>query len=730
MTTADSAPSFEGRRGAFERVQSLDFRSLIQVFRRRIRLFVLLTVLVTFATVAASLVAPPRYTAVASLKIDPNQKASLDVEGAAAGRAPDSALVDTEVSVIRSREVATGVVSRLGLLRDPEFNKAAKKNQAGQAPSKAPAAAEGEATIDRLLKSVSVQREGQTYIVNIATTTSQPEKSARIANAFLDEYLAFSYRAKSRAAQDEAKLLNERLGALGTEVQDADARLAQYRGATGIVSGGGTFGTVNDQQITTIASQLAAAEGQAAAARSKAEASQRQIAKGDMEAVSEVLGSAVITDLRRQRTEVVREMSDINANYGPRHPKSIRVNQQLAELDQQIAAEARRIASGLMSDANAADAQAGRLRADLNRLQRVQSSNAQAAVEENTLQSNAEAKRTIYNQINQAAQQRAQLAQIGSSQARTVGQAAPPASPSFPNKPLFATLGLVVGMIIGAAGVFAAEALDSGTRSVEDVELRLGLPFLGSLPALTARQIRSGGVKSKAPWDYVVNKPISGFAETLRNARSALLLSRTTERRGEVLLMTSSVPAEGKSVTAVSLARVMAMGGEKVLIIDCDLRRNTLGGLLDSSKRAGLVEVLAGTAPLNEALKADVVPGLDILPLSGPAFTARDLFGGAGMKNLLGSLRDHYDWIILDGPPALVVADARTLGVLADRLIMALHWSKTSRFATQTAVQRFRTDGATIAGVFLTLVPSTARTSLGEQDPSYYYKTYGRYYHD
>lgn len=730
MTTGDTASSFEGGRGASERGQSLDFRSFIEVFQRRIRLFLLLTGLVTVATIAASLAVPPRYTAAASLKIDPNQKVSLDVEGAAAGRAPDSALVDTEVSVMRSREVATGVVMRLGLLRDPEFNKEIKKEQAGQPRTVAPRSPEQEATIDRLLKSVAVQRQGQTYIVDIAATTSAPEKSARIANAFLDEYLGFSYRAKSRAAQDEAKLLNERLSGLGAEVENADAKLAEYRGATGIVSGGGTFGTVNDQQITTIASQLASAEGQAAAARSKAEASQRQIAKGDMEAVSEVLSSPVITDLRRQRTEVVRDMSDINAHYGPKHPKSIRVNQQLNELDQQIAAEARRIASGLMSDANAADAQARRLRADLNQLTRVQSSNAQAAVEENTLKSQAEAKRTIYNQINQAAQERAQLAQIGTSQARTVGQAAPPANPSFPNKPLFAMLGLVVGMIVGAGGVFAAEALDSGTRSVEDVELRLGLQFLGSLPALTSRQIRSAGAKSKAPWDYVLHKPISGFAETLRNARSALLLSRATEKRGEVLLMTSSVPAEGKSVTAVSLARIMAMSGEKVLIIDCDLRRNMLRGLLTSSERAGLAEVLAGSATFAEAVKPDVVPGLEILPLSGPAFTARDLFGGSRMKSLLDQLRDQYDWILLDGPPALVVADARTLGVLADRVVMALHWGKTSRFATQTAVQRFRTDGANIAGVFLTLVPSTARTSLGGRDPSYYYSAYGRYYQD
>lgn len=728
MTIGETAASPEVRRGVGAGEQALDLRALLDVLQRRIKLFLMLTALVTIATIGVALIVPPRYTALASLKIDPSQKGSLDVESAASGRAPDSALVDTEVAVIHSREVAAKVVARLGLVRDPEFNREVKKEDAGRPQVGPTSSVAFEATTDALLKSVVVQREGQTYIVDILSTASEPEKSARIANAFVDEYLAFSYHAKSRAAQDEAKLLNERLGALSSEVQNADERLAQYRGATGIVSGGNTFGTVNDQQITSIASQLASAEGSAAAARSKAEAARKQIASGDREAVSEVLNSPVITDLRRQRTEVVRDMSEISAQYGPKHPKSIRVNQQLAELDAQIAAEARRISAGLMSDASAAEAQAARLRSNLDSLRRVQASNAQAAVQENTLQANAEAKRTIYNQINQAAQERAQLAQIGTSQARTVGQATAPAKPSFPNKPLFAVLGFVVGAIVGAAGVFAAEALDSGARSVEDIELRLGLPFLGSLPMLSRQQIRVG--KTKAPWDYVIHKPISGFAETLRNARSALQLSRRTDTRGEVLLITSSMPSEGKSVTAVSLARVIAMGGEKVLVVDCDLRRNTLRGLLPEGAREGLVEVLTGKASLAQALKPDAVENLDILPLSGAAFTARDLFGGPPMKELLDHLRGQYDWIILDGPPALVIADTRTLGAMADRVVLALQWSKTSRFAVQTVAQRFQEDGATVAGVLLTLVPPNARTSLSPRDPAYYYENYGRYYQD
>jgi Mrp family chromosome partitioning ATPase len=174
----------------------------------------------------------------------------------------------------------------------------------------------------------------------------------------------------------------------------------------------------------------------------------------------------------------------------------------------------------------------------------------------------------------------------------------------------------------------------------------------------------------------------------------------------------------------------MAMAGEeKVLLIDCDLRRNTLRGLSPVSNQGGLAELLGGKATFDQVVTSDAAQGLDILPLSGPAFTARDLFGDR-MKQLLEALRDQYDWIILDGPPALVVADARTLAALADRVIFAVRWSKTSSFAARTAIERFRTDGDEVAGAFLTLVPPAARTSLGGQDPSYYYKAYGQYYHD
>jgi capsular exopolysaccharide synthesis family protein len=213
--------------------------------------------------------------------------------------------------------------------------------------------------------------------------------------------------------------------------------------------------------------------------------------------------------------------------------------------------------------------------------------------------------------------------------------------------------------------------------------------------------------------------------------RSTLNASRPIGLDGaQVVLMASALPGEGKTVSAVSLARTMAMSGDRVLIIDCDLRRNSLRFLLPTTPTAGLVEVLAGKATLEEATQRDKLENLWILPLTATAFTPRDVFGDDRMRQVLAEARKHYDYIVLDGPPLLVVTDARVLSTLADQVVMAIRWAKTPVFAVETAIANLRTDDAAFRGVILTQVDSSSRSKLSEYDSAYYSKEYGRYYQE
>lgn len=700
----------------------LDLKGLVDAFLRRWQLFVAVTVAVILVSVITSLALRPLYGATATIRIDPNQKTGIDLEAIARGAPPDQALVDSEVKIMQSRDVAREVVTRLHLDKDPEFNPALKGGVKLFGGRKAPASAI-ESTTDVVQKRLGVAREGSTYIVGLRFKSANAWKAANVANAFAQEYLLNSVRSKINAATEQSTSLSERLGVASVAAQQADSRLAQYKASKGILTGV-SGGTLTEQQIATLTGQLGDAESAAAAARSNYQAARTQMAQGGIDSVSTVLNSPTIVELRRQRADLQRARAEVDARYGPKHPETLKVQQQVTGIDNQIHDESMRIITSLESDARAAEAKADSLRKALAGLRGEMEVNSQASVEADSLQRDAEAKRTIFNQLAASAQQVQQQEHISEAQARIVSLASPPTKPFFPNKSLFAALGASLGLIFGLAAVFAAEFFDDGVRNVDEVEGDLGVNFISSVPLLTPRALQVDG-KAVPPWDYVIHRPMSSYAEAMRTARSAIMLS-DLDKKQKVVAITSALPSEGKTVSSVSLARIMAMTGEKVILVDCDLRRNALEGLLPGRPSAGLIEVLQGSAKLDDVILTDAATGLDVLPLQEAAFTPRDLFGTKSMRDLLEVLRSRYDHVILDGPPILAVTDARTLATLADTVLMVAHWNRTSRNAVKAALDRLERDKAPLAGLMLTMVDTRSRANMG----SYYYGGYHKYYHD
>ena len=698
---------------------AIDLSMLLNILRRRWRLASGVLVLVTLAAVAAAFLIPRVYTATANLKIDPNEHLATDLSQATTNGPPDQAIVDSEVAVMKSREVARRVVEQLKLTSDEEF-----KPKHGHFAPGTPGYEEG--VIDEVLGKLDAKRETTTYIIDLNFKSKDPQKAARIANAFAQDYIATSIGLKTSTAAQQSDWLRDRLQSLGADVDRAQSAAARYRIEHGIAAGA-VGGTVTDQQIGTITTQLATAESEAAAARSNYEAAQAQASRGT-DAVSSVLNSPTIVDLRRQRAEVTRDMADVRTHYGPRHPESIKVQQQLDSIDSQIRDETQRIIAGLASDARASEARAGALRNQLDGLTGRLASNSQSASEADTLQKQADSRQALYAQLAASAQQATQAQHANQTEAQIIGNAATPTEPSFPKKPLFAALGLVVGLILSVALVFALESLDVGVRTVEDVEQRVGIPFIAAAPLIgTGRRIGRVRVKRGAAWDFVIDKPMSGYAEALRNTRSALSLGQV-DRRVKTIAITSALPGEGKTVTAVSLARIMAMSGDRAVLMDCDLRQNAMHGLLNEAPKAGLVEVLTGRAMLDEVLQPDKVKGLDILPLTKSAYMPQDLLGSAAMSKLLEGLVERYDVVVLDCPPILAVADARTLSALADATLMVVRWGRTSRHAVRAALTLLESDGSYIAGTVLNMVDTRARGAIGAANPAYYYNANQPYY--
>jgi capsular exopolysaccharide synthesis family protein len=223
-----------------------------------------------------------------------------------------------------------------------------------------------------------------------------------------------------------------------------------------------------------------------------------------------------------------------------------------------------------------------------------------------------------------------------------------------------------------------------------------------------------------------VAKPASAFAEAIRNIRATLMADGGG--KPTTICVTSSLTCDGKSVTAVALARVMAMSGDRVLLIDCDLRRSGLAALRrEGSGRApatGVVEVLEGQSDLRKAILQDVVPGLTLLASGRPAFSPRDIFSGRRAQEVLSRLKTEYDFVILDAPPVLAVTDAWTIASLCDATLLVARYAKTPRAAVRAAVDRLRLRGARLHGVVLNRRPPARR--FGEA--GYYDSIHAAYY--
>ncbi|RYD94301.1 MAG: chain-length determining protein, partial [Sphingomonadales bacterium] len=631
-------------------------KAFLRMIARRWKLFAAIFGGLVALTVLVMLLLTPIYTGVTQIKIDPSERSPIDFQAVANGAPPDQALIDTEVALMRSRLGAQAVVRKLGLARSPEF-----------ADGKTGALAEN-AAIEHLLEKLDVARDGTTYVVNLSYKSRDARTAATVANAVAGQYLhnAVQYRVGTAAAQ--SKILDKRLTELGSQVSEADQRLAQYRATTGLVEGDGS-GTITEQQIAPLSSQLATAESEAAAARAAAAAAAAQARSGGIGSVSGVLASDVVGALREKRADIVNEQAQILQRYGPRYPDAIRTGQQLAEIDRQIADESARIVSGLQANAQAAGARAGSLRGELARLRGEQAGNTRASATAASLKRQAEAKSSVYTQTSEAAQKISSRQQGAMPQASIIEPAVIPDRATFPNKPLMLAFGILLGLIAASATVAVLEASSVGFRTMQDIEQGLGLPHLASLPHVTPPRGTIGGTSDFHPWDEVVDRPMSSFAEGLRSLRTTLAQSRQVGT-SQVIALSSSVPREGKTSTAASLARVMAMSGDRVVLVDCDLRRNALADMTPDTD-IGLVEVLRGEAPIDRALVGDArVKGLSILPLAKSVFDPTDLFTDEAIRLLLDALRSRFDSIILDVPPILAVADARKLAMSADAVIL------------------------------------------------------------
>ena len=696
----------------------LDPQRMLAVLRAHWWLFALVASLIFLAAAAFTATAPRKYTATANVVLEAPQKP--DPTGALQPAQPaDSATVDTEVQLVQSRDIADQVVTALKLDQDPTFW-AGSHRKAPTDPDQRHDVAVGIVQGD-----LKAKRSGLTSVIAITFTSRSPVLASRIANGYADQYLIAQSRAKLTSTKQSGAAIDDRLESLRKAALQDAAALAQYRNAHGLYGAEGV--QLNEQEASAYNQQLAQAQSDYSADVARLNVAKSQLAHDNgSDARGVAVDSVVLQRLRDQRSQLTAQIADLSNRYGSRYPTVVSADKQLSDVNAGIQAEVNRIILDLQTRVEVSRQRLLSVQQALGSAKSRLAGGSTASVALDELNRKATASQQVYEQYLARSQQA--NASVGTEQpdARITNRAETPSKPSSPNVPLNLALGFIVAVGAGLGAVFAREALHSGLATGEDIEQRLGLPHLGSVPDLASVADRAD--RNMSPPDYLLAKPLSAFGEAVRGLRTSLKFAGGSGEGARIVVFTSSLPSEGKSTTSLCIARSAGQAGSRVLLVDCDLRRRSINKLLGVEPEVGLLEVLSGKAELKDVMFRDEASGAYILPLANSSSSPEEVFETAAMNKLLRDVAAEFDLVFLDTAPVLAVAETRVLAAKSDAVVFLAHWRKTPEKAIIAALKLLDAAGAPVAGVALTQVNMLQQARYGYGDATYYYANYKKYY--
>lgn len=705
------------------------FNTTFSLIRRR--WMVVAGALAFFITlcIALLLIVQPQYTAETLLQINTRQEQVTDMEDVLGGLSSSDAAIRTELDVLKSRKLALRVIRDQHILADENLGSGLFSTLIGlvksavlpvaEAPAKtAPSSKTTEATareaaaVGAFLSRLEVSIKPRSYTISVRYTANNPETAARMVNGLAKAYLTNQMEERFDATKRANDWINSRLNQLQKNVQASDLAVRKFREENNLTVAGGV--TLNDQQLSELNSQLILSRTQLAEAEAKVVATQRGVGT-----TSEVLNNPLIQNLRMQETEVRRKMSDLASRYGPMHPRMQTVRNELANVQSKIGEEMGKIRGSLDNDIDMARARVRTLEEQLELLQQRTQLSSGPAVQLAELERQANAERSLYEAFLARSRQIAQMDFV-QADVRVISAAETPGAPSSPHKTMWLLMSILMGLGVGVGLMMLLELLDSGYRTSAQLEQQLGLPVLGLLGELK---------ETDDVAHYVLNKPTGAFTEAVRAARAALQFAKP-DMPPKVVLITSSVPQEGKSITAASMAQLAAASGQKVLLVDADMRRPSMAHKFNITAKIGLADVLVGNAKAKDAIQVMPKSGLHVLPTLANTHFAQELLGSAKMKDLIAEWRKTYDLVILDCPPVMAVADAAMLMKEMDAALFVVRWGTTPRPLVTHAIKQLKAANAPLAGVLLSRVDLDKQHAYGYGDYGYYYGKYKEYYNN
>ena len=673
--------------------------ALLQMLRRRFLIMALVGAAAALLSFTFFMTRTPLYDATAQVIFNPRQEQVVANQNVMGDLPRNFTALNSEIELLRSPSMMARLADAIRLIDQGQQPSAeshpAAANAAGDTQARDPLA-------DRLAARVHVARRGLTYVIDIGAKDPNPARAQLIANTFANVYIASQVELRIATNERAGSWLDRRLDTLRQDVHQKESAVEQFRSQNGLTAASGT--SLIEQQITNV--QNSVLQAQADLAEKEARYQQLrdlQAAGSSIDTIGNALNSGTIQSLRDREADIARRQSDLENRYLATHPAVQAVRAERADVERQIQSEIQRISVNLRNEVDVARARLGTLQGSLNNVTGELNSDSAENVHLRELEREAAASRRVYESYLQRYQEIADRDQLNTSDARLMAYAREPIKPASPQLKLSLVLALALGLFLGFGVGIASEIFDQSVKNADDLENQVGVPAITSVPIISERMMRLLPPSERTPAGYLVGRPLSAFTEALRVLRTVIVYSKM-DTSSRVVALTSALPNEGKTTLSVCLARVAAMSGQKVIVVDCDLRKQSLNDIVDVDTDLGILHVLAGEATWRDAVVRDPASEADVLPVATPSFTARDVFGSDAMVKLVNELRAEYDLVILDCAPILAIADTRVIVKLADSVVIVARAGKSAIGAVRAAVFQTETAGGHVLGVALNCI--------------------------
>ena len=705
QTTVSTEPEVERERHLLEYLEI--------VKNRRILILAIFLAVVGVSTVR-SLLTRPVYRAATQLLIEPENPNPINVGDLGDPAKGRDDYYQTQYNLLRSRSLARRAVVTLDLLQNPEYGgprdpkvvEDAKAAVAGASPVM-------EGAISGFLGRLAVTPIPKSRLVAISFEAFSPELAAQGANSLSKLYIEQTLEFRFQTSSDAGAWLGAQVEEQRKKVQAAQDELDKIKQRDGIAN-------IEERRslLTQKLTQLGSSLTEFKTKRLEKEALYNQMrSSAAPEDLPEVQHSQVVQSLRSDLVNLERQRAQLLEQYLEKHPEVLKVQGQIDETKRRLVAEAQSVVRAVANEYKAAAAQEASISQALEGTKTEIDELAQRSVQYDTYQRDLDAGKQMINNLLDRSKQTDVAQQVKASNIRIVDPAVVPGGPIRPNRSRDIGTGALLGLFFSLGAAFLLEYLDNTLKTPEDVRVHLGgVPLLGVVPESEDANL----VVS------ITNQSV--FSEGYRVVRTALNYS-WPEGSSRTILVTSTAPGEGKTLTSVNLALTLASMGGRVLLVDCDLRKPQAHALLRVKRTPGLSDVMVGKAKPSDAIQT--MQYLSFLPAGTHAPSPADLMTTQTMRVFLEALRDRFDWIVLDTPPVGAVSEALVLASLTDGVIVVAGAEMVPRKAVAHTVERLANTGSRVLGVILNRAQVERHSYYyGRYYGHYYGHYYGRYAHD